>query len=185
MSTTYLAAQAAAEALLREILAAESATGPDDDHQAPGQAARQCEHVLADLMDRMDVGDCGWVIPLRVANEWAVLAYHPGSDGRCLGVSQEEARANGCTGWQAYVGEYEVPGWIAEQLAVTYGQLRSYYAEVEPLADGWGGRAGGCVQALGCYLANNPDIAAAPDEAPVPVKTLKYYRYPGYENEED
>jgi len=66
-------------------------------HAAPGEVARACPHVLHDVMDRLHVGDCGWIIPIRYEEELAVLTYHPGE------------------GWTVYVGD-DIPEWIAAQL---------------------------------------------------------------------
>jgi len=71
--------------------------GEEPSHQAPGEVAKANPYVLRDVMDRIDVGDCGWIIPVRVDETLGVLAYHPGE------------------GWRKYVGE-DIPDWIRKQI---------------------------------------------------------------------
>jgi len=92
------------DALLEDIRRAEEEElrqcrerGEEPYHQAPGEVAKANPYVLLDVMDRIDVGDCGWIIPVRVDEFIGVLTYHPGE------------------GWRKYVGE-DIPDWIREQI---------------------------------------------------------------------
>lgn len=72
---------------------------PDPDHTLPDKFVRRhaddCGVDLA-LYDRIDPGDCGYVIPIHVLGEWAAVVFHPGE------------------GWRSYVGS-EIPDWIMQQ----------------------------------------------------------------------
>lgn len=66
---------------------------------------------------------------------------------------------------------------------VTYGELRLYCAKALREVERWGWRGdrhSDVVRALACYLDNNPEISALPDDTPVPVDVLEYYRFPGF-----
>lgn len=71
--------------------------GEEPHHEAPGEVARSNPYVLHDVMERIDVGDCGWIIPVRVDGIIGVLTYHYGE------------------GWSKYIGE-DIPDWIREQI---------------------------------------------------------------------
>lgn len=89
-----------AERLCARLRRVDDEAENDEDHSAPGEYVRaNAAEYGVDLrvMDRLDVGDCGWIVPLRLDGQWAVVTYHYGA------------------GWECYVGEY-IPAWIAKQL---------------------------------------------------------------------